>query len=81
VNDYKVNADFNINVEVEVEAENEEEAKEKAVSAIFNKECDWLDPIDEPKINWAECIREYEPEERCICCLEKDCNGECMGDV
>ena len=52
--DYKVNADFLINVSVWVEAENEEEARREGMTAILNKECEWQDPVEEPKINWVE---------------------------
>ena len=51
---YKVNADFFINVSVEVEADSEDDALKKGKTAIINKECEWEDPIDDPKMNWAE---------------------------
>ncbi len=53
-NQYKVNADFLINVSVWVEASSEDEARRKGVDAILNKECEWQDPIDTPKINWVQ---------------------------
>lgn len=52
--EYKVNADFLINVSVWVEAESEEEARREGRAAILNKECEWQDPIEDPKINWVE---------------------------
>ena len=51
---YIVNADFLINVSVWVEAEDEDEARELGREAILNKDCEWQDPIDDPKINWVE---------------------------
>ena len=53
-NEYKVNANFLINVQVIVEADSEEEAKRKAKLDILSKDCDFLDPIEDPKINWVE---------------------------
>lgn len=52
--EYKVNADFHVNVVTYVEADTEEEAKKEAIQAILNHDCDLLDPLTEPKINWAE---------------------------
>lgn len=52
--DYIVNADLYINVSTFVSADNEEEAKEKAVTAILNKEVEFGDPIENPKIKFVE---------------------------
>ena len=52
--EYKVNADFLINVETIVEADSFEEAERKAIFEILNKNCEWLDPCDDPKVNWVE---------------------------
>lgn len=66
MSEYKVNADFLINVSVWVEADNEEEAKEQGRLAILNKECEWQDPIDNPKINWVE-LENDDSEESLSC--------------
>lgn len=69
---YLVNADFYINVQVEVEAESEDEAKEEAKGLILNKNCEWMDPINEPSINWAELISsDEENDDVCGC----DCHN------
>jgi wobble nucleotide-excising tRNase len=67
---YLVNADFKINVEVRVEAEDEEHARREAIGEILSKNCDFLDPQEEPKINWVEAEgNEFEDdEESCPSC-------------
>lgn len=52
--EYKVNADFHINVSTWVEADSEEEALEIGRKQILEKDCEFQDPIDDPKMNWAE---------------------------
>jgi hypothetical protein len=67
---FKVNADFYINVQVEVEAETEEEAKSEAKQQILAKNCEWMDPITDPVINWAEQIDDDDEDtDGCDCDL------------
>lgn len=72
---FKVNADFYINVQVEVEAESEEEAKAEAKQQILAKNCEWMNPITNPVINWAELIDDDEDTDRlCYYCGTDGCD-------
>lgn len=72
---YLINADFLINVETRVEAESEEDARNIAIGDILNKCCDFLDPVETPKINWVESEdEEIEIEEECPLC---GCTCDC----
>lgn len=74
MNEYKVNADFLINVSAIVEADSEDEAIEQGIRQILAKNCDFLDPIDEPKVNWVELERDDEPDRECHFCGEESCD-------
>lgn len=78
--EYKVNADFLINVSVWVEAESEEEALEEGKAAILNKECEWEDPLQEPKMNWAEKVDDGDEEEdrQCFYCGQESCDCDML---
>jgi len=78
--EYKVNADFLINVSVLVEADSEDEAMTKAKSEILNKECKWEDPIELPKINWAEKTEDDAIDEDFICnyCGQDSCDCDML---
>lgn len=75
MSEYTVNADFTINVSVRVEADSEDEAKNLALTEIMNKNCDFLDPIEDPKINHAELEHEDETQ-ICSHCIQDgfDCD-------
>jgi len=76
--EYKVNADFLINVSVLVEADSEEEAISKGKFEILNKNCEWEDPVDDPKINWAEKTEDDEPERQCFYCGQESCDCDML---
>lgn len=74
MSEYKVNANFLVNVEALVEADSEDEAIAQAVTQILCKNCDFLDPIDEPSINWVQLEREDEPDRECYFCGQESCD-------
>lgn len=78
--EYKVNADFLINVSVFVDASSEEEARRKGKAAILNKECEWQDPISEPKINWVEKEDDggVDPAHICFYCGQDSCDCDML---
>ena len=75
---YKVNADFLINVSVWIDAENEEEARREGKAAILNKECEWQDPVEDPKINWVELDEDDETDRACMYCGQDDCDCDML---
>lgn len=78
MSEYKVNANFLINVSAVVEADNEDEAIERGVAEILAKNCDFLDPIDEPEVNWVQLERDDEPDRECYFCGEESCDCDLL---
>ncbi len=78
MSEYKVNADFLINVSAVVEADNEDDAAEQAVAEILAKNCDFLDPIDDPVVNWVQLEREDEPDRECYWCGQESCDCDML---
>jgi hypothetical protein len=75
--EYKVNADFLVNVEVIVDAESEEEARYKAKLDILSKNCDFLDPVEDPKIKWVE-IEDDDDDYQCYYCGQDSCDCDML---
>lgn len=74
---YKVNADFTVNVLAEVEADSAADAEEKAKAAILSKDCEFQDPVCDPKINWVEAD-EDEEDRQCFYCGQESCDCDML---
>lgn len=77
---FTVCAELKIIVYAHVEADDEDQARSEAISAILNKDCDFMEPVDEPEINWVEfqCddCENTDLHDHCDECGEINFNGD-----